>query len=220
MSVIILILSIIPIAMTLSRILRISSAEARESRKYYSFCLISLLAWSILNVVMVIIPAALAIVTHALNRLIFIVATLSVYLFVTSTIYFTRTPRTLERLFISSPIVAVIIANLTDPFEVTFTPYGWDGNISNPIMRYSWLALVTFVILYSFTRLSLILVRVRTHETKRRLTFFLASHMTALVTGLVFSLLIQIAEIPKLSNILVNFSLLPTYLAFSPAKRE
>lgn len=212
-------ISALPTLVILQRIRETRSSEAKTSRLYYSACLTSLVAWTTLDFVMTNLPEGQALLAAGINRLIFLMVSISVFLFVTSSIYFTRPPAAAERLFVASPILLLFIEFFVDPFQQSFTSYGWQGNIANPDLRYSWLSMIMLVMFYSYVRLFAIRSKVTDFEAKRRLTFFSASFVVALVAGVFLFFLGEfVANFPSLSSIGVNLSLLLTYPAFSPTR--
>jgi uncharacterized membrane protein YiaA len=213
------VISAIPTLVILQRVRETKSSEAKTSRLYYSACLTSLLAWTTLDFLLPNLPEEQALLAAGINRLVFLMVSVSVFLFVTSSIYFTRAPRAVERLFVGSPIILLFIEFLVDPFQLSFTSLGWQGNIANPALRYSWLSLIMVVMFYSLVRLFAIRAKVTDFEAKRRMTFFSTSFVVALFVGVFLFLLGEfVADFPSLSSIGVNLSLLLTYPAFSPTR--
>ncbi len=217
-STILYVVSALPTILLLSKVMRISSGEAKLSRRYYSLCLISVLIWTGLAVVIRNVTPDFRVVAEAVTRLTFVVVSLAIFFFVMSSIYFARSPRDSEAVFVASPIVVALIANLVDPFTVSWRWYGWSGDFSNPLIRYSWLALINLVMVYSFVRVYQIRSKIRSDQLRKRLAFFLAGALIALVTGVFLYLITQVVELPGLSAIAVNFSLLVGYPAFSTKK--
>ncbi len=215
---VIYLLAVIPTVMILERIESIKSAEGRRSRQYYSTCLISVISWDILDFALTNLSEDQALLAGAINRFNFFLVALAVFCFVTSSIYFTRVPRLSERLFVMSPIILILIVYLAGPFQLRYAATGWQGDIVNPVLRYSWLAIVIVVMAYSFARLNAIRTSVTDSDAKRRLTFFSAGFAVALVLGVVLYLTSQVVPIPELSSISVNLSLLIGYPAFSRHK--
>lgn len=213
--------SAVPTFMILMRTSRIKGAAAKLSRRYYSACISFLLVWTALDLVATSLPKDMGVVAAIVNRAIFIIVPIVVYCFVTSTIYFTRAPQIPETIFVGSPLIFMAVINIVDPFSQAFTSYGWQGDISNEFLRYSWLLLLIIVMIYSYLRLLKIRSRISDRDTRRRLTFFLLSFVIALIAGAGLYLLSQFVAIPAFSSIGVNISLLLSYPAFSaPAKKN
>ncbi len=214
------VVSALPTILLLSRVMKIPTKEAKTSRTYYELCLASVLLWTFFGIVVRNLVPAAAFVASVMTRLTFIVVSLAIFFFVMSSIYFARSPLSLEAVFVASPIIVILLTNLADPFEITWTSYGWVGDISNPVIRFSWLGLVNLVMAYSLLRVYQIRSKIKSQGVRKRLTFFIVGALTALLTGVAAYLVSQLFELPAFSVIAVNFSLLLGYLAFSPSKQH
>jgi hypothetical protein len=217
---VVFIASAIPNMMILRRLAKIKATEARTSRLYYSACLTALLAWTILDLTTANLPADQSPVAGVLNKLTFLVVSITVFFFVTSSIYFTHPPLLPEGVFVASPIIMILFAFIIDPFPINYTSYGWQGDFASPILKYLWLGLIVLVMLYSYAKLFAIRSRVQDPVAKSRLTLFSASFVLALIAGVVLYLAPVFSNIPVLSSVGVNVSLLLSYSAFSPPARS
>lgn len=213
-------LSAIPPLYLLIRTLRMKRTEARTSRQYYNASLLLLLVWTSFAFITTNLPPDQAFVIGIITRLTFLDISLAVFLFVMSSIYFTRTPRAIEILFLATPIIMMFIAFVVDPFAQSYTTMGWRGDFANPMVKYSWLTLISLVMVYSYARLFDILSKIQNKDVKRRMTYFALGFIVALLMGVVLYLIPQAANLPLLSVIGVNLSILITYPAFAPAERQ
>ncbi len=190
-----------------------------RSRDYYLLCLVSLLAWTISGAVLTNINIS-PVAADILARHNSIAVALAVFFFVMSSIYFTRRPSAVEMAALAIPIFIAIAAGMNS-YELILTPYGWGGDISNPALRYSWLAALNVVMIYALARLYSVRKVIRDPNLQRRLRFFMTGAATALVVGVLLYLLTQVdrylfhADIPSFSSIGVNLSFLIAYPAFS-----
>ncbi|MBI4257669.1 MAG: hypothetical protein HY619_01815 [Thaumarchaeota archaeon] len=156
---------------------------------------------------------------HLFLQVVFAFVSLAVFFFVLSANHLTSTPRTLETLFFSTPLITILLLSLFGAFTVTLSPYGWQGNISNPFLRYFWLTLVVLIMAYSILRLFTRRNNAKEGDRKR-LTIFLASVTATLVLGTLFFILTEFAEIPILSVVVVNLTFFPAHYAYPPYKKE
>jgi hypothetical protein len=221
-SVLFIVSAIITLAL-LERILRTRSVEAKASKRYYIACLIFLIIWAALDFTLINLPPDSAPLPGIVNRLVFLVVSLVVFFFVASAIHFTpptaQISRRVKMLISSVPVVVILLTNLIDPFGTHLQSYGWQGDISDPALRYTWLGLIVTVMIFSFLMLLDTRSKVTDRQARRSLTFFLSSHILALSVGVALYIIGEVINVPSPSSAGVSFSLLFAYPAFSSRRK-
>ena len=222
-------ISLIPLTFFLVNIWKMK-AEETESVKFFSFFLISLISLTIVNFGEINSPDK--IISEIFSRLVFVCAGLIVFFFVMSAEYFSKVPKIYEKLFYGIPLILSIFFSFFSPFSSTLKPYGWQGDWVDPLARYSLLASINLVVIYSvvnllFLRNSMgkneismanILTFSMSQELRNRMNYFIISAVLALFSGSLGYVLIQIFGIPNVVPLVLNLSFLPAYFSFKKSK--
>lgn len=218
------IISAISTLFLLERILRTGSGEAKMSKRYYITCLVFMIIWVAFDFTLVNLPPDSAPLPGIFNRLVFLTVSIVVFFFVASAIHFTpptaQVSRRVRMLISFAPVVFILVTNLIDPFSTNLQRYGWQGDISDPALRYTWLGLIVAVMLFSFLVLLDTRSKVTDQRARRSLKFFLSSHVLALSVGVALYIIGEIVTIPSPSSVGVSLSLLLAYPAFLPLRAK
>ncbi len=206
-------ISSVPILMILKRTMQSSGSEASSSKMYYKSSLILLLIWEALALANLFLPSQQELLSNLINRIVFVVVSLVVFFFVLSSVRILRAPKPLELLFAICPLAAIMFLNLLDPFTTMFGPYGWRGDITNPILRYIWLAVIIGVLVWSLAKLYKLKEQTFDPLIRRRLTYFVMSYFIACVSGSLVYLFANIG--PDLAVVAIGLSLIVASPAFA-----
>ncbi|HUK49767.1 MAG TPA: hypothetical protein VLV18_01930 [Terriglobales bacterium] len=204
--------SSVPILMILTRTVQPASGAAGKSRVYYKSSLLFLLFWEGLAMVNLFLPMEQQLFSNLVNRLMFVSVSLVVFFFVLSSNYLQGIPTRLQILIAAIPPTLTVCLNLIDPFTTVFGAFGWQGDISSPLLRYTWLTVTVAVLVWSLARLYLLRRRTFDPQIRTRLNYFVAGYLIACLSGTVVYLIADSG--PELSVVAVGISLAIAGAAF------